>query len=344
MRDFTFPIPEFRKSKFRPWMLGLLFLGAAILVACPTDCNENAITGPTVPIPPDPEPEPEPDPEPIFNPGSMLDLRTTEIFSGFALNSRDEQTQRIFLRSAQRRGYETVRMCVELRRWNEYAAFNHRGPYLWGQEALDAYENTLRVIADEGMAALVMTVCSDLRWRGTNEDRLKWVRDIGKRTRGYTNVAFEINEAWHPNSMFRNDNAHIKDMIAAARVSSGGLMSGADQNLGARGVNYHYDNRWRSDYFSFHPWRSKPGGGVDFPSEADVRDIVKVNGGWVVFSETIAYTSNPAKAESWLYTTDKNVLRGAMRACRPKKGCTWTFHSERGLFADEAFDWMPQEF
>ena len=322
----------------------ILILLLAALVAC-----NGPWQSPSGPDAPPGHTEPPEPPEPPFNPGPQLDLRYAEIVSAFALNSRDEQIQRQFLRSARNRGYDTVRMCVELREWNVYPAFRDRGPYLYGQAALDAYENTLKVLADEGMSALVMTICSDLRLRGTNQERVEWVRAIARRTRGYENVAFEPNEVRHPTSVFRNDQAHIRELISVARSASGGLMSGADQNIGTRFSSqphrYQYDNRWGSDFKSFHPWRYTSERDPDPPTRADVEEIVRQNGGWVVFSETIAYTEDPGlDAATGLYTSNREVINALMRACRPRYGCTWTFHMEEGLYADGPISWAPQEF
>ena len=43
-----------------------------------------------------------------------------------------------------------------------------------------------------------------------------------------------------------------------------------------------------------------------------------------------------------LVTTDKQQIQAYMNRCNPRRGCSWTFHSIEGLFAEGPFSWMPQ--
>jgi len=320
-----------------PWLVVAL---AANLLACPSDSCDS-LTAPDLATDGGSPPPLEPIPDiPPFNPGPELDLRTAEIFSAFALNSRDEQTQRQVLRSARHHGYTTARICVELEKWNGIPVFAARGPYLAGQEALEAYERTLEVIADEGMSALVMGICTTLRSSGTDEKREEWAREVGRRTKGHHNVAIEaVNEADHTGNVVSDSN--MNRIMTVMRQSSDGLMVGSDQNLGARFTNtarYRYDYRWHADFPSFHPWRNPD------PDGNDIRDIVQENHGYAILSETTSYTDDPADLATfgWLVSTNRQQIQLYMNRCNPGDGCVWTFHSIEGLFADGQFSWMPQ--
>ena len=312
-------------------------LTAGLIFGFLLSCGESFITptGPEAPIPTVPEPE-----DPIINPGPEIDLGSSDIFSAFALNSRDERTQRMVLRSARNRGYTTARFCVELEKWNGIPVFAARGPYLAGREALEAYENTLRVLADENMTGIVMGICTTLRSSGSDAKREEWIAEVGKRANGYRNIAFEVcNEADHMGNVVSDSN--MNRMQGILRLKSGGLQVGSDQNLGAKFSDtsrYRYDYRWHSDFPSFHPWRNPD------PTREDIGAIVRENAGFAVLSETTSYASDEADVATfgWLVTTDKDQIQRYAYYCWSVTGCVWTFHSIDGLFADGPFSWMPQ--
>ena len=91
-------------------------------------CNpDNAtITGPTIPdVPADPILGPsEPAPAP-FNPGPVIDLRSMDGTSAFAICGQDEMTQRRVWSSASARGYGYGRVLSQSSGWSRNAVFAH---------------------------------------------------------------------------------------------------------------------------------------------------------------------------------------------------------------------------
>ncbi len=344
MRDFTFPIPEFRKSKFRPWMLGLLFLGAAILVACPTDCNENAITGPTVPIPDTPDPGPEPDPEPVFNSGSYwAPGEWGDGVTGFGLCAKSPQEQKRFHRSYLNHGYEYTRILSETGMWQGYWEANGaRGPQV-GAGAIESFEQCLRIAAESGGKLLIAVVATTHRDRGNPTQREKWVLKVIKAAKGYTNLRWEVtNEYDHPRSKLQGQYAELNKYAKYLR-RWGGLVS-TDQGIGAifksQPHRYAYDfGRLKMDFPDFHPPRNPD------PDRSDILDIIKANGNRkdVLLGETTSWVESEADIEifGWLVTTSRTQIQTYMNNCRPSDGCHFVYHSVPGLLGVPP-TWYPK--
>jgi hypothetical protein len=279
-------------------------------------------------------------------------------FSAFAICGRDEQTQRQIWRSARNRGYGYGRVLSESFGWSDNKTFfrvagkaikfkrNNNGVLIVEDVgALAEYKTCMRVAAEEGMGMLVMGIVTSLRdasHGGNDEKREAWLKAIGKASRGQDNIAFETgNEPWHPKSHI-NRPSFLAKLYRILKNSSGGHWVSADQNIGAIFSNpdrYRYDFRQsKSDGPDFHPPRNPD------PNVEDIRQIVEVNTGWVLFSETTSWTANEADLETfgWLVTTSRAQIQTYMNRCSPSKGCAWVFHSIEGLFTEGRFTWMPQ--
>ena len=314
-----------------------------------TFCNPNnsTITGPSIPdVPADPILGPALEP---FNPGPAIDLRSMDGFSAFAICGRDERTQRQVWSSARNHGYHYGRVLSQSSGWANNPVFArvagqkifYKNGKVVNKGALAEFKECLRIAAEEGMGMLVMGITTPLRQSGTDAKREAWLRAIGKAAEPYDNIAWEVaNEYWHPRSAINRPD-FLNRMQRVLRTATQGQRVGADQNLGSKFSNtarYRYDYRVRSDFPSFHPWRNPD------PTAADIRDIVRENGGWVLLSETTSYTNDPADLATfgWLVTTDRNQIQTYMNRCQPREGCSFVFHSIDGLFTEGRFSWMPQ--
>lgn len=278
---------------------------AAGLVALLMACDS-----PVSVTPPAPSPAPEPPkPQPIVHRQfSWADARG---FSAFAALAGDWVAG---WQDALAHGRNTARVCAETEYWDDVH------PFVRVPRDLQRLEQFLAQVPTKGQVLLVAN-CT-LKGPVPFEEQTRWNEDVSRLAARHPHVALEVvNEplncegrGWGPYCL---PPFEVKELIRQS-LRLGVSQVGAD--------HYRLDRHPfvpPGTFASFHPRRDSD------PTRHQLRELVRLNSGLAVLSETICY--DPGDEFGGLCTNDMSRIQAFEERCEGVEGCVFFYHSREGL-------------